>query len=203
MTAAQFAALLAAMLAVAVVPGPSDVLVVARSIASGFVHGAAVTIGIIAADYLLILAAVFSLRVIAENLGPVFVVVKFGCGLYLIGLGIVTWCGRKRAIRVHRDRSARWSASLASGFLITIGDPKAILFYLGLLPAFIDMASATWRQALGVMLAATITIAAVKLSYAYVADVAKCLLEGSRTRVVGNSVGAGALIVIGAYLLVP
>ena len=28
-----------------------------------------------------------------------------------------------------------------SGFLITFGDPKAILFYMGLLPAFVDMAT--------------------------------------------------------------
>ena len=105
-------ALTGAMLAIAIVPGPSDFLTVGRSIAAGFRHGVAVTLGVIAADYVFILAAALSLGVIAEQLGELFVVIKYACGLYLISLGIMTWVSRNTSVdncptRSGRCRSAR------------------------------------------------------------------------------------------------
>lgn len=201
MTTAATLALFGTMLAIAIVPGPSDFLVVGRSMAAGFTHGLGVTLGVIAADYIFILAAVLSLGVIAEQLGGLFVVVKYACGLYLIALGVATWVTRSGSAGDTYARRGPWLASVSSGFLITFGDPKAILFYMGLLPAFVDMATVTWGDALIVMAAATVTIATVKLSYAYLAGRAGVLLRNRRARRVMNLLGGGVLAGTGLFLL--
>lgn len=201
MTASATLALLGTMFAIAIVPGPSDFLIVGRTMAAGLTHGLGVTLGIIAADYIFILAAMLSLGVLAEQLGDLFAVVKYACGLYLIWLGITTWRTRDTSIGDTGARSGSWFASFSSGFLITFGDPKAILFYMGLLPAFVDMATVTWIDFLIVMAAATITIATIKLSYAYLSDRARALLENNRARVLMNGLGGGVLTAIGVFLL--
>ena len=201
MTIGATLALLGTMLAIAVVPGPSDFLVVGRAAAAGFAHGLGVTLGVIAADYLFILAAVLSLGFIAEQMGSLFVIVKYVCGLYLVGLGIVTWRARNQSPGEVDGRSSSWVASVSSGFLITLGDPKAILFYAGILPAFVDMETVTWRDALIVLAAATVTIAVVKLSYAYLAGRARSLLENGRARTAMNILGGGVLAGTGVFVL--
>lgn len=203
MTVTQFVALLATMLAIAVVPGPSDLLVVGRSIAAGFSHGVAVTVGVIAADYVFILVALFSLGFIANELSAVFAVIRYGCGLFLIGAGIATWRSRDRNATVRSERSRSLAASFAAGFLTTVGDPKAILFYLSLLPAFVDMTAVTWRVALLVMAAATLTIASIKLGYALLSVRAKTYLESRNAHVKASAISAAAAIVVGVYLLLP
>lgn len=201
MTVGATLALIGTMFAISIVPGPSDLLVVGRSAAAGFIHGLGVTLGIIAADFLFIVAAMLSLGFIAEQMGGLFVIVKYACGLYLIGLGIVTWRSRPESADDVDGRRSSWAMSVASGFLITLGDPKAILFYAGLLPAFVDMETVTWRDALIVLAAATVTIAVVKLSYAYLAGRARSLLENGRARAAMNILGGGVLAGTGVFVL--
>jgi threonine/homoserine/homoserine lactone efflux protein len=201
-TAASILTLAGAMLAIAIVPGPSDFLVVARSITAGFAHGAAVTLGVIAADYVFILAAIFSLGLIASQFAELFAVIKYVCGFYLIALGVAMLCTRNEQQVESGLQTGSWVASLSSGFLVTLGDPKAIFFYLGFLLAFVDMANATGRDAVIVMAVATVTIAVVKLSYAYLSGRAKKMLETDRARTVMQTVGSGVLVATGAFVLV-
>jgi len=201
MTVAQFSALLATMLAIAIVPGPSDLLVVGRAIGSGLAHAAAVTIGIVVADYLFILAALLSLEFLATELRQLFTLVQYAGGLYLIALGYSMWRSRRRVADVEVRRAPSLIASFGAGLLTTLADPKAILFYLGLLPAFVDMDVLAWRDAVLVMAAATLTVVAIKLGYALMAARAKGWLEHDRTRVRTSAVGAAASIAVGVYLL--
>jgi len=55
-----------------------------------------------------------------------------------------------------------------TGFIITMGDPKAILFYMGLLSAFLDMAMAMILDAISIMIMVTIALYGVKLGYGYI-----------------------------------
>ncbi|HSG64392.1 MAG TPA: LysE family translocator [Gammaproteobacteria bacterium] len=198
MTIASVAALLGAMLAIAIVPGPSDLLVIGRSIGLGFTHGLLATLGIIAADYVFVICALLSLGWIAEQLGSLFRIVELVCGVYLVVLGAGAWRARPvTAAPTVPPGAGSAYASLASGFLLALGDPKAIFFYMGLLPAFVDPATATWREALIVMLAATVTIAGIKLFYAALAGRARVWIMQPRLSLVSGTVLAGT----GAWLI--
>jgi len=190
------------MLAISAVPGPSDFLVIARAMTLGFAQAIVVTAGIIGADFVLIAIAMYALNTVAGMLGPWFVAVEVASGLLLLALAALTW----RAHRIAGDRrqsisSASNAGSFAAGFSITLGDSKALLFYFGLLPPFIDSAQVRWRDAITLMLAAMLAITIVKLSYAAMAARASGLVESPRARRSLTAIAASVLALTGLVLL--
>ncbi|MDA0832351.1 MAG: LysE family translocator [Planctomycetota bacterium] len=202
MTSTSAAALFTTMLILAVAPGPSDFAVVARAIAAGFKQAALMVVGIVIADFLFIVLAIYSLSEIAESMSGLFTVVKYLCGAYLI------WSG----VTALRSRSAETSAtetstkgdgfsSLIGGFLITLGDPKAIVFYMGLFPAYVDVTKISLADTITIMLIATVVICSVKLTYAYLAGRAKRLFESSGFGKTMNVIAGVVLIATGGWLV--
>jgi len=190
------------MLVISAVPGPSDFLVVARAVTSGFAHALVVTAGIIGADFALIAIAMFSLNSIAAVLGPWFFVVELLSGTLLLVLGASSWRARSLARDGQPESSASAIGSFAAGFSITLGDPKALLFYIGFLPAFVDLTQLRLSGAATVMLAAMLAITVVKVSYAALATKAVALLESPRARGRFAAVGASVLVLTGIVLLI-
>jgi len=187
-------ALFGTMLVLAVVPGPSDVMIIARSATSGFLHGALMTLGIIVADLVFILIAVLSLAAAADVVGPVFTWVRYLSAAYLLWLGV----GLMRAPATTATdvplAPASPGGSLFAGFSVTFGDPKAILFYLGLFPAFVDLPTITVTDTVLIMLIATGVVGGVKLGYAWAADRARTLLADATARQRLNQ-GSGLLLI--------
>lgn len=203
MTVNSTIALFATMFAVAIVPGPSDFAVVARSVTSGFGHAVMMVAGILAADFLFILLALYGLAILAEIMGTFFVMVKYLCGLFLIWLGIGSW--RVGLSGPDRKATPEYSgfSSFTAGFLITLVDPKAILFYMGLFPAFMDLSNVSITDTVIVILIATVIICAIKLSYASMAAGAGRLFVNARVAK-GLNMSAGSILAgIGVFLLLP
>lgn len=67
-------------------------------------------------------------------------------------------------------------ASYLSGLSITFADQKAILFYLGFFPAFIDLKAITLTDTVLLLIAATLAVGGVKLVYARLAGQASTRL---------------------------
>jgi threonine/homoserine/homoserine lactone efflux protein len=88
MTLSSIAALCATMSVISAVPGPSDIAVAARSLASGFRHGVIFTLGVVIADAVFILLAAFGLTALADNAAGWFNSVKYGGAGFLIYMGI-------------------------------------------------------------------------------------------------------------------
>lgn len=191
------AALFAAMAVLAAVPSVSVLAVTARAASAGFAHGAATALGIVAADILFVLLAVFGLVLLIEALGDAFVLVEYAAGGYLVWLGVRQWRARSRGPGRGDGDGASLAGSFLTGLLLTLGDQKAVLFYLGFLPAFLDLdALTTWD----VGLVAAITLCAVggvKLGYAYAADRAGARLGGDAGRAL---TGLAAAVMVGAGL---
>lgn len=201
MTGSSIAALIATMFVLAVVPGPSDFAVVARSIAAGFGQGLITISGIVAADLLFIVLAVYGLAEVADWLGGLFAVVKYACGAYLIWLGIASLRSRPTETDLPELRSSKGYSSFLAGLTITLGDPKAILFYMGLFPAFVDLAHVSIADTLTIMLVAILLVGGVKTSYAYLAHRAKRLFANIRLRRRLDRLAGGILIVTGLFIL--
>lgn len=202
MTISSIAALFGTMLVLSVTPGPSDFAVVARSVTSGFRHALIMIAGIVVADFLFIVMAVYSLAAIAETMGSLFLLVKYSCGAYLIWLGLTVLRSplsseSGQALKKHSGLSG-----FMGGLLITLGDPKAILFYIGLLPAFVDMTVVTINDTVIIMLVATVVICGVKASYAYLADRATRFFDNLRVRQRLNFAAGGVLIAAGVFIVV-
>ncbi len=183
-------------------PGMSVMLVVSRSTTAGLLHGVFVTMGIVVGDLLFILAAIFGLALLANAMGELFVAVRIVGGAYLIWLGISLLKSNERETQADAPTGqSSLLASFLSGLMLTLGDQKAIFFYLGFLPAFIDLTVMTMGDIVLVMLVTVVSVGGVKLAYAYAAVRAGLLLGGDRYIWLYRLAGS-VLILIGAYMLI-
>ena len=194
-------ALLGATIVLALIPGVSVLAVTARAAAHGFTHGLFTTLGIVAGDIVFILVAVYGLAFVAEAMGEQFRLVKLLGGIYLLWLGRSLWRAEARAAAAQTVAESSWRSSFLSGLLITLGDQKAILFYLGFIPAFVDLAAMTALDTLIIVAIATLGVGGAKGVYAFAAARAGQLLKNRRAVRGLNLLAAGVMIAVGAVLL--
>jgi threonine/homoserine/homoserine lactone efflux protein len=193
--------LLGTMTVLAIVPSVSVMAVTARAAAFGFTHGLFTTLGIVFADILFILVAIYGLALIAEMMGDQFRLIQYIGAAYLIWLGISLWRADAKAQTSDSLRQSSWSSSFLTGFLITLGDQKAILFYLGFFPAFIDLSVMTPVDTLIIVLIAILSVGGAKLVYAFLADRACLMFKNSRALHGINILAACIMIAVGIALL--
>lgn len=202
MTFSSILALLGVMIVLAAVPGASVMAVVSRSLASGFSHGLVTVAGIVVADLVFILIAVIGLTVIAEAMGDLFVLVKYMAAAYLIWFGVGLWRSKSETEQIEGIKEPSWWSNFLCGLFITLGDQKAIIFYLGLFPAFVDLSSVSMAEIGIIMLVATLAVGGVKLIYAYLADRARLIFNNSRAKKAINITAGSLMMVTGIYLVV-
>lgn len=187
MDAASALALAAVMAVLAAIPSLSVLTVTARAAAYGYAHGAAAAAGIVLGDIIFIVIAIAGLAALAAALGGAFVWIKYLGGAYLVWQGLLLWRSAWRndsanaAPSVGADRPSLWSSFMA-GLLLTLADQKAILFYLGFFPAFLDLDALSILDVTIVVLITVVTVGGIKLGYAGLAGRVKVLAGNRVTR---------------------
>lgn len=201
MTLGSMVALFAAMLVLAAMPSTSVLLVISRSAASGFIHGAVTASGIVAGDILFILIAILGLSLLADSMGDMFILVRYLGGAYLVWMGISLLLAKPGEIKAEKGDSDSLSTSFLSGLLFTLADQKAILFYLGFLPAFINLSSLTLADTAVILSITLLAVGGVKLAYALMADGVVSLFT-IRARRGLNMTSGGLMLAIGLIVVV-
>lgn len=195
--------LFAIMAALAAIPGASVALVVVRSATQGIGNGIAVTAGILLGDLVFILLAVLGLSAIAETLGGLFMVIKYLGAAYLIWLGLML-LRTTGAARPGASRSAGTGGLLASflaGFFLTLGDIKAILFYVSLFPVFIDVAALRPVDVLLVVSITLVSVGGIKVLYALAAAGIAARAGGFAYENAARKLAGGCMVGAGGYIL--
>jgi threonine/homoserine/homoserine lactone efflux protein len=195
-------ALFGAMLIVALVPGPAVFAVIARTFSSGFSRGLMMIIGITLGDFIFILLALFGLSIISEIMGTTFLIIKYVSAAYLIWLGInlIKTKGSAENIKVSKESSLL--ANLITGLMINLGNPKAIVFYIGLFPAFIDVNQVVALDVLAIMGIATIAFGSVNICYALLALRAKKVLKNPNASSLINKTAGTIMVSTGALVAI-
>ena len=137
------------------------------------------TIGLVLADYVFILLAIFGLSFVAQLMGEAFVIIKYLCAAYLIWMGCSLLMNNDSMTLSEAPQESKGSAILL-GFLLTLGNPKAIIFYVALFPAFVDIAAIRVVDILGVMACATLAFGSSNLVYAWLSAQARRLITTSK-----------------------
>lgn len=192
MTSAAAFALFAAMLVLAALPSTSVLTVAARSAALGLRHGVLTAAGVVAGDCVLILVAMLGLGLLVQALGPWLWLLELAAAAWLTWLALGLW-------RTAGPASAAGGglSSFMAGLTLTLADHKALVFYLGFLPAFVDLAALDALDVAAVMLIALVAVGGVKLAYAFAAARAGALAQGRTVLWVRR---AGALVLCAAAL---
>ena len=202
MTFGTMAALFGVMFVGALIPGVSVLAVSARSATFGFIHGFFTTLGIVLGDIIFILFAIFGLSVLADTMGSLFVLVKYLGGAYLIWLGIALWRSESKAVQAAGVIDSSLLSSFLTGLFITLGDQKAILFYLGFFPAFLDLSTISYFDTGIIIVIAIVAVGGVKLGYVYMADRAGLFFKSTGAVKRINITAGTILIGVGLFLLV-
>jgi threonine/homoserine/homoserine lactone efflux protein len=201
MTLSSVITLFGAMVVLAVIPSVSVFTVSARSAAFGFVHGVFTTLGIVVGDIIFIVLAIFGLSVLAETIDSLFILAKYLGGAYLIWLGIALWRSKSKATVAEGITGSTLLSSFLTGLFITLGDQKAILFYLGFFPAFLDTSRISYLDAGVIIVVATLAVGGVKLCYAFMAERASWLISSNVTHRI-RMIAGGLMIAVGLFVMV-
>jgi threonine/homoserine/homoserine lactone efflux protein len=118
-------------------PGPSVLLTVAHSISFGWRHALFTVAGATAGIAVQLLIATIGLASLLTVAAEVFEWVRWVGAAYLIYLGIQQW--RKASQPLTTDHSAVSKINLfVQGVIVTIPNPKSLIFIAAFLPQFID-----------------------------------------------------------------
>jgi threonine/homoserine/homoserine lactone efflux protein len=193
----------AAMLVLAASPGPGVFATTARAMASGFRPALAVIWGIVLGDIIFLLFAAFGLSMVARVLGNLFFMVKVCGGAYLVWLGIKIWLQKPELVQIHQNSTARsnWG-NFVSGLVITLSNPKVILFYCGFLPTFLDLSALTIIDLALVAAIITLVLSGVLTTYAYLASRARKLFSNERAVKRLNRAAGGVMVAAGVAIAV-
>ena len=176
------------------VPGPGIIAIVARALGSGFRATIPAAIGTAAGDLILMSLSAFGLALVAQAMGGLFLIVKLMGAAYLVYLGYRYWTAPVADLETVVPASAR------QGFLaqmsLTLSNPKAIAFFVALLPTVVDLGRLNLFGYLQLCAATFVLIPTITLSYAALASRVRGFLASRRAR--GRLNKGAAVIMVGA-----
>lgn len=145
--ASTFELFLAAALIFLLVPGPSVLYVVARSVDQGRLAGLVSVLGIQLGTTVHIAFAAAGLSAILASSAAAFALVKWVGVAYLVWLGIQRFLTRDEDEEPDTVDPAPLYRVFSQGILVNILNPKTALFFLAFLPQFVDPSrGSAWLQ---------------------------------------------------------
>ncbi|MCI8279740.1 LysE family translocator [Staphylococcus xylosus] len=144
------AAFITITLMIIIVPGPDFFVVMKNSITSGKGNGAMAALGITSGHVLFSLLAVFGIIFILANMYYVFVTIKILGAFYLIYLGLRSIISARQGMNFStsqmKAQKISYLSSYRQGLLSTMLNPKALLYYISILPQFLTTGEGVTSQ---------------------------------------------------------
>jgi threonine/homoserine/homoserine lactone efflux protein len=190
---------LAAIYALAVAsPGPGVAAILARALGHGLSGMGFFIAGFLLGDFVLLLLAATGLAMLVQAYAQLLVLIKLAGAAYLLVLAWKLWRALPNGPHdpvVQKPANSPWGLFLAS-FSLTVGNPKAIIFFMAILPTIVDLRTIgplTVVEIAGVMSA---ILPGILGGYALAADRARRLFrDGKSIRVLNRTT---ALVMAGA-----
>ena len=192
------------MVALAAVPSTSVALVVTRSATLGVGNGITVAVGIVLGDLVFVMLAILGLSVLSEAMGSLFMVIKYLGASYLLWLGFSLLKAQSTTtITASKARDkGNLVASLLAGFILTLGDVKAIVFYVSLFPVFIDLSALQVTEILVIIFVTVVSVGGVKVFYALFATKVANFARELKFENAARKTAGGLMVGAGTYLIV-
>lgn len=176
-------------------PGPVWVALTARALSGGFASAWPLAIGVTIGDLLWPLVAIFGLAVLVDQMDALMTVLRWvAAGVFVfMGWLLIRHAGAGLSGDSRLTRPGRWQGFMA-GVAAVLGNPKAILFYMGVMPGFFDLRHLTGADVAAIAVMSTLVPLAGNLALAAAVGRARALLKspGALRRI---NVTAGVMLI--------
>ena len=192
----------AASLALLVIPGPTIIMVVAQALAHGRRVALASVAGVALGDLLAASLSLVGVGTILAASATAFTVIKWVGAAYLVWIGVKMW--RAPVAPVLSGLAAgepvagirRWPV-FRDAFLVTLFNPKGIVFFMAFVPQFIDPARAFVPQAATLIVTFVLIGILNAAAYVWLASAARGVIRQPGVLRAATRTGAALLISAG------
>lgn len=187
----------AGMAALWAVPGPVWVALLARTLSGGFASAWPLAVGVVLGDLMWPAIAIFGLSWIVSVYGGFLHALKIVAAVTFAVMGLMII--RKSGALVSADSRLTKPGRLAgfmTGVAAVIGNPKAILFYMGVLPGFFDLSKLNGPDTAAILAVSAAIPLAGNLGLALFLDRARSLLASPDRVQMLNRFSGGLLLVV-------
>ncbi|PIV72911.1 MAG: lysine transporter LysE [Rhodobacteraceae bacterium CG17_big_fil_post_rev_8_21_14_2_50_65_11] len=195
LTLAQAALYMGALFVLFLTPGPVWLALTARTLAHGVGAVLPLILGVALGDMAWSLLAVLGLSWVVQSYAGIMVVLRWLAVVVfaLMGLLLIRHADRGIEADSRFNRPGRW-AGFVAGLAAILANPKAILFYMGMLPGFFDLTALTPAD-IAVIAAISMGVPIVgNLLFATFVDRARRLITSPGALATINRIAGGLLI---------
>ena len=156
---ADYGAFVVAVIVFLLIPGPGNLALITSTSKGGMAGGLGATLGLIAGDQCLLWAAVAGVSAVLAAYPTAFHIVQWAGAVYLAWLGIKMLLAKEGDAPILRIKPRHY---FGQALVITLLNPKAIVFYMAFFPLFVDPALHQGLKTFAVM---ALTIALITFVY--------------------------------------
>jgi threonine/homoserine/homoserine lactone efflux protein len=192
----QLALYAAAMAGLWVIPGPVWVALTARALSGGMAGAWPLAVGVALGDLIWPLCAILGLAWVLSLYGDALAVLRWiAAGVFIVmGLLLFRAPAKTPGTDSRMTRPGLW-AGFSVGVAAVIGNPKAILFYMGFLPGFFDLTRITAPDIAAILAISAIVPLLGNLGLALFLDRARRLLQSPQA-IRRLNIGSGILLIL-------
>ena len=182
-------------------PGPVWMALVARTLSGGFGSAWSLALGVVIGDILWPIIAILGLSWVAMQYDGLLDLLKYVATLIFFVLGFSLISNPDRA--VNNDNRLTRPGQLAgfiAGVAIILSNPKAILFYIGVLPGFFDLSHVTLLDIVAICTISAVLPFLGNLTLSIMVDRVRHLLSSPATLRKVNTISGILLILVGVII---
>lgn len=181
-------------------PGPAVMLTINNAIQRGLLKSFAGILGVALAILLVAVISATSLGVILANSVIAFTAIKLVGAVYLVYLGIKMWRTKKAGRISSKLHEVSYSKCFIEGFLVSISNPKAVVFFMSIFPQFINLSQEYRPQFIVLAVTFSVLVIVIHTGYALFSSIAKSKLSSTSGRSALNKVSGGVFVGFGIGL---
>ena len=184
-----------------ITPGPVWVALLARAMSGGFQAAWPLALGVAIGDAVWPVLAILGVSWVVNEIAGIMIILRYVAAVVFLTLGALLILKANIALSSDRrlTRPGMW-AGFVAGVVVILGNPKAILFYSGVLPGFFDLTRVTAWDVFAIVVVSILTPLLGNLTIAAFVNRTRDLLQTPEALRRINRISGGLLIAVGIII---
>ena len=195
--------LLASAIFISISPGPGAIFSISQGTQNGFKRALIAVVGLQLGLISQIVFLLFGLGILIDQFPSVFIVIKILGMAYLVILGLMQWLKKIEHISTSNNQlntSFSPLKALLQGFIVNLTNIKGTVFFLALIPLFINLTALNLSTCLIFILTLIVVDLIVMTGYVTLAELSKTLLSDPKKILWQNRLTGATLILVGLVM---